>query len=68
MSTKTENERMYDVRVVERNIRKGVLTRKDLERFLKSLPDREDNAERLSDLDASESGGNSVGEADDTGT
>jgi hypothetical protein len=44
MSGKAE-ERIYDVRVLERNIRKGLLTRKDLEKHLKSLPDRETNAD-----------------------
>ena len=49
MSGKTENERLYDVRVVERNIRKGVISRKDVERYLKSLPDREENAQRMAE-------------------
>lgn len=33
---------MLDKRVIERNIRKKVLTRKDYERYLKSLPDVSD--------------------------
>ena len=53
MSNKPENERTYDVRVIERNIRKGVITRKDVERYLKSLPDRESNAERVGDRETS---------------
>ena len=44
MSGKAE-ERVFDVRVLERNIRKGLLTRKDLEKYLKSLPDSAENAE-----------------------
>ena len=58
MSGKTENERLYDVRVVERNIRKGVISRKDVDRYLKSLPDREENAQRMAELvDAGLGGG-----------
>jgi hypothetical protein len=56
MSTKPDNERTYDVRVIERNIRKGVITRKDVERYLKSLPDRESNAERVGDAREGSSG------------
>ncbi len=29
----------YDVRVIERDIREGVITKKDYEEFLKKLPD-----------------------------
>jgi hypothetical protein len=31
--------RLFDLRTVERNIRRGLITRKDYERFLKSLAD-----------------------------
>jgi hypothetical protein len=31
--------RQFDIRIVERNIRRGVVNRKDYEKFLKSLPD-----------------------------
>ena len=34
-----KNPRLFDVRAVERNIRKGLITRKDYEKHLKSLPD-----------------------------
>jgi hypothetical protein len=34
-----KNIRLFDVRTIERNIRKGLTTRKDYEKFLKSLPD-----------------------------
>ena len=34
-----KNTRLFDVRAVERNIRKGLITRKDYEKHLKSLPD-----------------------------
>ncbi len=35
--------RLFDLRTVERNIKRGLITRKDYERFLKSLPDASDN-------------------------
>jgi hypothetical protein len=76
MSSK-ENERLFDLRVVERNIRKGIISRKDLERVIKSLPDRADNAVKMAEIedaaaaraaaqnaartDAMPTGGNSVG-------
>jgi len=31
--------RVFDIRTVERNIKRGLITRKEYERFLKSLPD-----------------------------
>ena len=31
--------RLFDLRTVERNIKRGVITRKEYERHLKSLPD-----------------------------
>jgi len=35
--------RLFDLRTIERNIKRGLITRKDYERFLKSLPDASDN-------------------------
>ena len=35
--------RLFDARTVERNIKRGLITRKEYERFLKSLPDMADN-------------------------
>jgi hypothetical protein len=37
-----KNLRLYDKRIVERNIKKGLITRKDQEKFLKALPDAAD--------------------------
>lgn len=37
-----KNPRLFDRRVVERNIKKGVITRKDYEKHLKSLTDVSD--------------------------
>jgi hypothetical protein len=34
-----KNPRLFDRRVVERNIKKGLVTRKDYEKYLKSLED-----------------------------
>jgi hypothetical protein len=36
-----------DVRVRERNLRKGILDEKDVEKFLKELPDSAANAEAV---------------------
>jgi len=38
-----KDARLFDLRTVERNIKRGLITRKDYERFLKSLPDAADN-------------------------
>jgi hypothetical protein len=35
--------RLFDVRTVERNIKRGLITRKDYERHLKSLSDAAEN-------------------------
>lgn len=37
-----KNLRLFDKRTVERNIKKGLTTRKDQEKFLKALPDAAD--------------------------
>ena len=37
-----KNDRLFDNRTVERNIRKGLITRKDYEKHLKTLPDATD--------------------------
>jgi hypothetical protein len=34
-----KNPRLFDVRTIDRTIRKGLTTRKDYEKYLKSLPD-----------------------------
>ena len=35
---------IYDVRYLERAVKRGVLSRKDVEKYLKSLPDSKDKA------------------------
>ena len=37
-----KNLRLYDRRTIERNIKKGLISRKDYEKFLKSLDDAKD--------------------------
>ena len=39
--------RLFDVRTIERNIRKGLTTRKDYDKYLKSLPDAAEKAAPL---------------------
>jgi hypothetical protein len=34
--------RLFDLRTIERNIKRGLITRKEYERFLKTLPDSAD--------------------------
>lgn len=47
VGTKTINPWEWDVRVRERNIRKGVFDDKDVEKFLSQLPDVSDQAEAI---------------------
>jgi len=37
-----KNLRLYDRRTIERNIKKGLITRKDYDKFLKALGDAKD--------------------------
>ena len=46
-NTKTINAWEWDVRVRERNLRKGVLDEKDVEKHLGQLPDVADQAEAI---------------------
>lgn len=39
-----KNVRLFDVRTVERNIKKGLVTRKDYDKYLKSLGDAAEKA------------------------
>jgi hypothetical protein len=38
-----KDARLFDTRTVERNIKRGLITRKEYERFLKALPDAAGN-------------------------
>ena len=42
-TTNRDEQKLYDVRTLERNFRKGLITRKDYDKFLKALPDKADN-------------------------
>lgn len=44
----TPRDMLLDRRVVERNIRKGIVTREEYEAFLRQLGDSSDNAEAVS--------------------
>jgi len=45
--TVTRDEILHDVRLLDRHLRNGLFTRKDLEKHLKELPDVTDQAEVL---------------------
>lgn len=58
-SPETKPQRINDVRTIERNIKKGNITRKDYEKYLKALPDVTDKVappeeDRADDLDTDE--------------
>lgn len=42
---KQNDERIFDQRLLEKNLRKGTLNEKDFEKHLKSLPDEAGNAD-----------------------
>ncbi len=46
--TSRNNPMDFDIRTRERNLRTGVVSSKDLERYLKELPDVAENAEPVS--------------------
>jgi hypothetical protein len=48
---------LVDKRILERNFKKGTVTRKDYEKYLKDLPDASDNMEVVSIDDEEETGG-----------
>ncbi len=47
MSNKTINPWEWDVRVRERNLKKGVITEKDVEKHVRELPDHADESEAV---------------------
>jgi hypothetical protein len=53
MNITKEDPRFWDVRTVGRRIRRGLLNRKDYDKYLKSLPDIADKAQPI-DLAASD--------------
>lgn len=44
---KNREDFLYDVRIINRNIRDGVVSKKDYDKYLDSLPDVEANSEPL---------------------
>lgn len=44
---KNKEDFLYDVRIVNRNIRDGAVSRKDYDKHIESLPDMEYNSEPL---------------------
>jgi len=44
MPSDISNEMLFDKRVLERNLRKGLVTQKDLDSTLKALPDQAEAA------------------------
>ena len=57
--------RLFDVRTIERNIRKGLTTRKDYEKYLKTLPDAAEKAATVDPLAAAEDDDDDLLEDDD---
>jgi hypothetical protein len=51
MNITKDDSRFWDVRTVDRRVRKGLINRKDYEKHLKSLPDVADKAQPI-DLNA----------------
>jgi hypothetical protein len=47
MNITKEDPRFWDVRTVDRRIRRGLLNRKDYDKHLKSLPDVADKAQPI---------------------
>jgi hypothetical protein len=48
MDNPKDHAKIWDRRTLERNVRKGVMTRKDVEKYLKSLPDA---AEKVAEVE-----------------
>lgn len=44
---KKKDEFLYDVRIAQRHLREGVITKKEYDKYLNSLPDMEANSEPL---------------------
>ena len=44
---KSKEDFLYDVRVVNRHIKEGIVTKKDYDKHLRGLPDVEDKSEPL---------------------
>jgi len=58
-----KNFRLFDRRTIERNIKKGLISRKDYEKYLKSLDDAKDKGVQG---DSDEGAADEADEAEDT--
>ena len=47
MNITKEDPRFWDVRTIDRRVRRGLLNRKDYDKYLKSLPDVADKAQPI---------------------
>lgn len=47
MTINREDQRFWDVRTIDRRVRRGFITKKEIEKHLKSLPDVADKSEKL---------------------
>ena len=47
MATIKKDEQLYDTRLVDRNVRNGLIKVKDFEKYLKSLENSEGNSEYI---------------------
>ena len=65
-SSETKPQRTFDVRTIERNIKKGNITRKDYEKHLKSLPDTTDKVAPPEEDRADDAADDDIDENDDT--
>ncbi|HKA86644.1 MAG TPA: hypothetical protein VKE22_03225 [Haliangiales bacterium] len=65
MSKDEKDPRLFDTRVVERNIQKGLVTRKDYEKFLKALADLRDKTRGAGEGGAPGHGGDPNDEDDE---
>jgi hypothetical protein len=54
MTITRDDSRYWDVRTLERRLRRGQLTKKDYEKYLKALPDSHD---KVAPADETEQGG-----------
>jgi hypothetical protein len=59
MTITKEDPRFWDVRTLERRIRKGQITRKDIEKYTKTLPDSTDKVAPPGEGEGEESTGES---------
>jgi len=66
MVVSRQNERLFDLRTVRRNVRSGLLTRDKVEEYLRSLPDMSENIAPLSNMDDDGEGKSPRGEGGGT--